>query len=68
MTFYRFIADYRTYGPWAIIPAHSDGKQGVSDDIQLGANRLFPKNLLNAKWPKLIKLFNLFDIFVFKLH
>ena len=36
--------------------------------IELGANRLFLKNLLNAKWPKLIKLFNLFDIFVFKLH
>lgn len=34
-TFYRLVSDYKLLGPWAVIPAFSDGKEGVSRDLQL---------------------------------
>ncbi|KPA15654.1 transposase, IS4 family [Candidatus Magnetomorum sp. HK-1] len=34
-TYYRLIADYKLYGLWAIVPAHSPGKQSLSSELQL---------------------------------
>lgn len=34
-TYYRLVADYTLYGPWAIFPARSYGSKGLSDELQL---------------------------------
>ncbi|MCP3680023.1 MAG: transposase [Gammaproteobacteria bacterium] len=34
-TFYRLVEDYKLYGPWAVIPGYSPGKEGLSSELQL---------------------------------
>jgi transposase len=46
-TYYRLIADYKLYALWAIIPAHSLGKQSLSFELQLA---IILEKLKHPKW------------------
>ena len=46
-TYYRLIADYKLYGPWAVIPALSPGKQSLSSELQLA---IILEKLKHPKW------------------
>lgn len=51
-TYYRLIAEYKLYGLWALIPAHSQGKQSLSSELQLA---IILEKLKHPKWsPELI--------------
>ena len=46
-TYYRLVADYKLYGPWAVIPALSPGKQSLSAELQLA---IILEKLKHPKW------------------
>ncbi len=51
-TYYRLVADYKLYGLWAIISAHSPGKQNLSAELQLS---IIMEKLKHPKWsPEII--------------
>lgn len=55
-TFYRVADDYKLYGPWAVIPARSDGKDGVSDELHL---KIILEKLKNPNWTPEVLVTNL---------
>ncbi|ETR67772.1 MAG: transposase [Candidatus Magnetoglobus multicellularis str. Araruama] len=51
-TYYRLIADYKTFGIWAVIASHSPGKQSLSPELQLS---IIIDKLKHPEWsPELI--------------
>ena len=51
-TYYRLIADYKLLGIWAVIAAHSPGKQSLSPELQLA---IIIEKLKHPEWsPELI--------------
>jgi transposase len=51
-TYYRLIADYKFFGIWAVIAAHSPGKQSLSPELQLA---IIVEKLKHPEWsPELI--------------
>ena len=66
-TFYRLVADYKVFGPWAIIPALSNGKEGMSASLQL---TIILEKLKNPEWPPetLINSLKLKKISRFAVH
>ncbi|ETR67702.1 MAG: hypothetical protein OMM_05000 [Candidatus Magnetoglobus multicellularis str. Araruama] len=65
-TYYRLISDYQFLGPWAIIPACSDGREGISDRLKLD---VILEKLKNPQYTPetIIKKFKL-DISRYAIH
>jgi len=66
-TFYRLITDYKVFGPWAIIPAFSNGKEGMSANLQL---TIILEKLKNPEWTPetLITVLKLKNVSRFAVH